>query len=336
MTAWIEVLTAMTSESNIPLRGTIEEVHEAGSPESFRHGFAYSGTPPVLIRPEDNCRVWRSGRRTRVERIDGSPIFISDGTRAWDFTGPADRPRVGPLGRVIYLGPSQFLLQQRSTAEWAGNEFAQPTGPVETVEFAGRKCWTVRLAPPEDKPYPLRIWVDVESGFILGDRIDEVGIGSQFVELAVGEPIDEALFAWDGPAYTTEEYQKLLEDESRALRHEHVQWFTDQVASTPLTVRAPLDFTPEDVRIADNGGFDTSSRRTFLGRRPRSDEGWAPMWRVTHYVWSTQDWDWAAGAFDTELDDAAILELQQSLHPGDPVDRGRRVAVRRDYLRGTD
>ncbi|OZE42229.1 hypothetical protein CH259_02310 [Rhodococcus sp. 05-2254-4] len=132
MTAWIEVLTAMTSESNIPLRGTIEEVHEAGSPESFRHGFAYSGTPPVLIRPEDSCRVWRSGRRTRVERIDGSPIFISDGTRAWDFTGPADRPRVGPLGRVIYLGPSQFLLQQRSTAEWAGNEFAQPTGPVET------------------------------------------------------------------------------------------------------------------------------------------------------------------------------------------------------------
>ena len=330
MTAWIEVLTAMTTESTIPMRGTIEEIHEAGSPESFRHGFAYSGTPPVLIAPEDSCRVWRSGRKTRVERLDGSPIFISDGTRAWDFTGPTDRPRVGPLGRVMYLGPSQFLLQQRSTAEWTGNEFAQPIGTVETVEFAGRDCWTVQLAPPDGKPYPRRIWVDVETGFILGDRIDEAGIGSQFVELAVGEPIDDTMFVWDGPAYTGEEYQQILEDESRALRHTHAQWFRENVAPTPLIVRAPLDFTPEYVHFAEagDGGFDTSNRRTLLGRRPRSGEGWTPKWGVSHYVWSTPDWDWAAGATNGQLDDPAVLELQHSLHPGEPVDRGRRVAGR--------
>ncbi|WP_032380894.1 hypothetical protein [Rhodococcoides fascians] len=325
MTAWIEVLTVMTAESNIPMRGTIEEVHEAESPESFRQGFSYSGTPPVLIAPEDSCRVWRSGRKTRVERLDGSPIFISDGVRAWDFTGSVDRPRVGPPGRVIYLGPSQFLLQQRVTAEWTGNEFAQPTGPVETVEFVGRDCWTVQLAPPGGKPYPLRIWVDVESGFILGDRIDEAGIGSQFVDVTIGEPIDDAVFAWDGPAYTTEEYQKLLEEESGALRRVHVRWFTDHVASMPLTVRAPLNFTPEDVRIAGNGGFDTSNRRTLLGRRRRSEDGWLPKWGVSHFVWSTAEWDWAAGAMDVELDHAAIVELQHSLHPDETVERLRRI-----------
>jgi hypothetical protein len=326
MTAWIEVLTAMTAASTIPMRGTIEEIREAGSPESYRQGFAYSGTPPVLIAPEDSCRVWRSGRKIRVEHLDGSPIFVSDGVRAWDFTGSVDRPRVGPPGRVIYLGPSQFLLQQRTTAEWTGSEFAQPIGTVETVEFAGRACWTVRLAPPDGKPYPLRIWVDVESGFILGDRIDEAGLGSQFVDVTVGEPIDDAIFVWDGPAYTTEEYQRLLEEESRALRRDHLRWFTDQVASTPLTVRAPLNFTPEDVRIAGNGGFDTSNRRTLLGRRPRRDAGWTPKWGVTHYVWSTTEWDWAAGAMDLELDEAAVLELQASLHPGEPVDRLRRIS----------
>lgn len=332
MTAWIEVLTAMTGESNVPLQGTIEEIREADSPESFRQGFAYSGTPPVLIAPEDSCRVWRSGRRTRVERLDGRPIFVSDGVRAWDFTGPGDRPRVGPLGRVMYLGPSQFLLQQRSTAEWTGNEFAQPIGPVETVEFSGRQCWTVRLAPPEDKPYPLRIWVDIESGFILGDRIDEAGIGSEFVDVTVGEPIDDAVFVWDGPAYTTEEYRDQLEEDYRARQREQARWFTENVASAPLIVRAPLDFTPGDVHIGKvgDGSFETNNRRTLLGRRRRSEGGWLPRWGVPHYVWSTPDWDWAAGATNGQLDDPAVRELQHSLHPGEPVDRGRRVAGRDD------
>ncbi|TFI43176.1 hypothetical protein E4P29_13200 [Rhodococcus sp. 1R11] len=327
MTAWIEVLTAMTTDSNTPMRGTIKEIHEAGSPESFRQGFAYSGTPPVLIAPEDSCRVWRYGRKTRVERLDGSPIFISDGVRAWDFTGSVDRPRVGPPGRVIYLGPSQFLLQQRSTAEWTGHEFAQPIGTVETVEFAGRDCWTVQLAPPEEKPYPLRIWVDVESGFILGDRIDEAGIGSQFVDVTIGEPIDDAVFVWDGPAYTTEEYQERLEEEYRERQREQARWFTENVASAPVIVRAPLDFTPGDVHInkVGDGSFESNNRRTLLGRRRRSEDGWLPKWGVSHFVWSTAEWDWAAGAMDVELDDAAIVELQHSLHPDETVERVRRI-----------
>lgn len=328
MTAWIEVLTAMTTESNLSIQGTIEEIHESGSPESFRQGFAYSGTPPVLVKPEDSCRVWRLGRKTRVERLDGSPIFISDGVRAWDFTGQAGRPRVGPLERVIYLGPSQFLLHRRRAAEWTGTEFAQPTGPVESVEFVGRRCWTVRLSPPRNKPYPLRIWVDVESGFILGDRIDEAGIGSHFVEVTVCEPIDDAVFVWDGPAYTTEEYQQQLEEDYRTRQREQAQWFTENVASTPMIVRAPLDFTPGDVHIGEtgDGSFEMNNRRTLLGRRPRSRDGWLPKWGVTHFVWSTSDWDWAAGAMDVELDDVAVVELQQSLHPEEPVERIRRIS----------
>ncbi|WP_051055642.1 hypothetical protein [Rhodococcus sp. UFZ-B548] len=42
-------------------------------------------------------------------------------------------------------------------------------------------------------------------------------------------------------------------------------------------------------------------------------------------MWSTPDWDWAAGAIDLDLDDEAVRRLQQTLQPGEPVDRQRTV-----------
>lgn len=326
MTAWIEVLTALTAGPGLPLRGTIHEVHVEGGPESFSGGFAYSGQPPLMVVPGHGCRVWQHGRKIRVENIDGKPIFISDGVRAWDFTGRADRPRVGSPDRVIYLGPSQFLLHRRSAAEWTGDDFAQPAGEVEVTEFAGRDCWTVQLAPPDGKPYPLRIWVDVESGQLLGYRVEEAGEGSQFIDVTVGETMDEGLFVWDGPAVTPEEHQQLLRDEHRATQREQAQWFANNVTGAALTVRVPMDFTPEDVHaITDSGGFDASNRVAMLSRRPRSAELWEPKWVVPHYVWSTPLWDWAVGAINVDLDRTAVEELQQRLHPGEPVERDRRI-----------
>lgn len=116
MTAWIEVLTALTAGPDLPLRGTIHGVHAEGVSESFTGGFAYSGQPPMMVVPGHGCRVWRHGNKIRVENIDGEPVFISDGVRAWDFTDRSDRPLVGSPDRVIYLGPNQFLLHRRSAA----------------------------------------------------------------------------------------------------------------------------------------------------------------------------------------------------------------------------
>lgn len=325
MTAWIEVLTALTEGPELSIHGTIHERRAEGSPESFRQGFAYSGESPLIVKAGQGCRVWRLGNRVRVESTDGKPIFISDGTRAWDFTGRLERPRTGSPDRVIYLGPNQFLLQRRSAAEWAGNEFAQPVGPVETDDFAGRACWTVRLAPPAGKPYPLRIWVDIESGQMLGNRVDEVGVGSEFIDVTVGDPIDDGLFVWTGPAYTSAEIQQLYRKERLAEQLEQTQWFAQNVTTASLTVRAPIDFSPEEVRNIDSGGFDASNDKTMVSRRPRSPEGWAPKWGVLHYVWSTPEWDWAAGAIDADLDEAAVDELQRQIHPGEPANRIRRI-----------
>ncbi|MCC8928822.1 hypothetical protein [Rhodococcus sp. I2R] len=327
MTAWIEVLKALTDGPNLPVRGSIYEVRAEGTPESFGHEPGHSGGGSMLAVPDTGCRVWLQGRRVRVENVDGNPIFISDGSRAWDFTGHVDRPRVGSLARVVYLGPSQFLLQRRSTAEWTGSDFAQPVDQVETTDFAGRRCWTVRLAPPTGKPHPLRIWVDIESGQMLANRLEETGVGSEFVDLVVGEPLDETLFVWDGPAYTSEQYQQILRDERREHQLQQAQWFAENVTATALTTRVPIDFTPVDARETDpdTGGFDAQNRSTMLSRRRRRTEGWDPKWGILHYAWSTPEWDWAAGAREVDLDDAAVDELQQRLHPSEPVDRVRRI-----------
>ena len=61
------------------------------------------------------------------------------------------------------------------------------------------------------------------------------------------------------------------------------------------------------------------------GSRPRSADGWEPSWGALFYVWSTPAWDWAAGVIHGDLNDDTIPDLHRMLHPGEPVDRQRRI-----------
>ncbi|WP_207213596.1 hypothetical protein [Rhodococcus sp. Q1] len=322
MTTWIEVLRALTTGPDLPVRGTIRAVHADGHTEQF-----VSVGRKLRVMVGDAHRVWRHGARLRVERKDGTPVFVTDGVTAWDFTRDPQRPRIGPVGQVQYLGTSQFLLRRRSAAEWAGDDFAQPTGPVEEVEFAGRRCWTVELAPPLRKPYPMRIWVDIETGQMLGEQIEQAGLGAHFVDLVVGEPVDDTLFGWDGPVLTAEQEQQMYRERQFALERDQRHWFTTAITEVPLRTRVPMDFTPDQVPSHDpqTGAFDAMNDLTMLSRRPRSAEGWEPSWGTRFYIWSTPDWDWAAGVIHGDLDDDTIADLHRMLHPDEPVDRQRRI-----------
>lgn len=322
MATWIEVLRVLTTGPDTPLWGTIHTVEPEGHTEQF---LTAGRVLPVVVG--DGDRVWRQGARMRVERRDGTLVFITDGSSAWDFTRDPTRPRVGPVGQVQYLGSHQFLLRRRSPSEWSSDDFAQPVGAVEEVEFAGRRCWTVELAPPPRKPFPMRIWVDIETGQMLGARIEQAGLGSQFVDLVVGEPIDDERFTWTGPVLTAEQEQQMRRDRRAALEQEQRSWFRAAVTDAPIRTRVPIDFTPDSVPSHDpqTGSFDAMNDRTMLSRRPRSTDGWEPQWGAQFYVWSTPQWDWAAGALYTELDDEAVAGLQQVLHPEEPVDRQRRI-----------
>lgn len=324
MTAWIEVLTALTSGPDLPIRGTIREIAPKEEPEGGAF-FATAGKLPVVVAVGDGCRVWRFGKKLRIEDGEGRPVFITDGVRGWDFSGRAERPRTGPIDRVRYFGEHQFLLERRPASEWAGDDFTQPAGPVEEVDFTGRRCWTVELAPPPHKPMPLRIWVDIESGQMLGYRAEQAGVGAQFENPVIGEEIDDAVFTWAGPVLTMEEYEREQRDRREAERAAQIARFSELVGASSLDTRVRVDFAPETVHFRESGGFDAYNRYTMLSRRPRGSEAWTPSWGPVHYVWSTPGWDWAAAVIEHDLDEDALRTLQDSLHPGEPVDRQRRI-----------
>lgn len=322
MPDWNDVLVAVTAPPKLTVRGRIAEVRRGDDDDED------------LGRPEVDVLVWRDGPRLRVDTPDGRPVFRSDGHVAWDFRTDRDRPdtrRVDERLGMPYFGPHQMLLS-RSRMEWlSGDDFASPAGPVTEGGFAGRPCWTVDLAPPPRKPHPVRIWVDVEAGQMLRFWNEAAGIGAEFAEVAVGEVLDPGLFTWDGPAITQDERQAMLSAESRALAAGQQEWFAENVTPHALRTRVPVDFTPEHLHFHDpeTGSFDAGSAegRVMLARRPRATEQWTPGWgAVSAHVWSTPDWDWAAGTAYLSLDEEAVAELRELLHPGEPVDRARRLS----------
>lgn len=322
MADWEDVLDAVTSPPSRTVRGRIAEVR-TGDDDDEDFG-----------RPEEDVLVWREGGRLRVDTPDGRSVFRSDGQTAWDFRRDQDRPDVREVSERLglpYFGPHQFLLS-RSRMDWLGGyEFTTPAGPVEQESFAGRRCQTVELVPPARKPDPLRIWVDAESGQILGYRNEAAGIGAEFIEVTIGEALDSRLFTWHGPSLTQDERQAMLRAESRALAAGQQEWFAENVTPRTLRTRVSVDFTPEHLHFYDpeTGSFDAGSvgGRVMLARRPRAAEQWTPGWgAVSAHVWSTPEWDWAAGMAYFSLDEEAVAELRGLLHPGESVDRARRLS----------
>lgn len=323
MTEWIEVLKAITAGPDLAVRGVIRETRTEGDDITTFFG----NFQPLWVDARDGCQVWRHGAKLRIESPEGLLVFITDGARAWDFSQDPAAPLAGTPAQVRHFGDYQLLLGYRDARDWQGEDFTRPTGPVQEVEFAGRQCWTVDLAPPEHKPHPLRIWVDVESGQMLGVRSEAGGEGQEFTDVVVGEEFDDALFAWDGPVTTIEELDERDRARRREREREQAAWFAEHVSAAPLRARAWIDFTPRFVNRQASGAFDAHGDTTAIARRPRGADGWDPDWGGNpRHTWSTPEWDWAATAGQLELDDESIRDLQQRLHPGEPVDRPRRTA----------
>lgn len=152
------------------------------------------------------------GAPIEIESLDGQVMFVSDGTTAWDFTADPDQPRCTELHHVHSPGAGRYLAITPRVEHWVGNDHSRPTGPVTDVEFLGRRCWSVDLAPRESRNLPkpsLRLVVDAETGAVLaqhsGDGID----GAAYTDLRVGEHLELSLFTWDGPVTTDAESRSL-------------------------------------------------------------------------------------------------------------------------------
>lgn len=327
MTSWVEVLVRMVDGPDLPVRGVIVSANGSASPGSGTGWVSVAGAAPpqftgTSATPGESThrRVWRQGAKVRIERDDGSPILLCDGTTSWRFARDNPVPITAPGDAVRYAGNGTHLITRRPANDFAGNDFTRPTGPVRDATFLGRPVWEFELAAPPRKIGPLLQRVDVETGLVLHQRAAD-GSVDEWTEFEIG-PIDDALFTWSGPSQTAEEEHRQViarGDEERARRR---QWFRDNVTDVPLRARIEVDLSVDYVHtFDDNGAFEASIGQRFLSgslaRRPRSAEPWELRWSGVVHRWSTTRFDWALSLHDSVVTPESLRELQSQLHPGE-------------------
>jgi hypothetical protein len=295
-----------------------------GEPAPVFAGFASAvDAEPAVVPAEEPepveeepvlTRAWRSGRRVRLERPDGRPSLIVDDERCWQFRGDDPVPVESPSRVVTYQGNGTQLLHRRDSNAFTGDDFTRPTGPVGTTTFLGRPAYTVELAPPAHKPFPIQLVVDSETGLVLQQRNDGFGSVDEWVELVVGEQLDESLFRWQGPSRSEADERAEHEREWQADLAARADWFHAFVAALPLRLELELGV---HVHVHEpDGSFQASMGEGGLGmlaRRPSSAADWQLGWAQVQHRWSADGWDWALSMHGDQLTEAGLAALKRAL-----------------------
>ncbi|HEX8304877.1 MAG TPA: hypothetical protein VF612_08355 [Jatrophihabitans sp.] len=345
--SWVGLLTLMVDGPDLPVRGVISS-REGTDPSQHEFGWTvFAGQPmpvfagftevkvgdgpgadpagdPQADTPEDVghaveeepvlTRVWRSGRRVRLEHPDGRPSLIVGEERCWQFRGDDPVPVESPSSAVAYHGNGTQLLHRREANEFTGDDFTRPTGPVEQTTFLGRPAYAVELAPPAHKPFPVQLVVDAETGLVLQQRNDGFAAVDEWTEFVVGEDADDQLFHWEGPARSEEDERAEHEREWQADLAERTEWFRANVA--PLPLRLELDLGVLLHVHEPDGSFQASIGEGGLGmlaRRPSSQEDWQLGWSEVQHRWTSDGWDWALSMHGDQLTDAGLAALKRAL-----------------------
>ena len=325
--SWVELLTLMVHPPapEPTVRGAIRS--NPGTDESRKY-IAYSRTghdsDPVIAGAGATASadeppliwVWRDGAKVRLENSGGSPSLIVGEEHCWQFGPSREIPVVSPSHAVRYLLSGTNLVTRRDPNEFAGTDFTRPTGPIGEAIFLNRRAWTVELAPPKRKPYPIQLVVDAETGLILQERNDDFGSVDEWVEFVVGEEFDDALFTWTGPAISEEVERAERDAEHEADLARRRSWFEANVAPMPLRVELSLpvlvnhydEATGEFVATLGNGHIGT------IARRPHA-EGPTDEHTVTA-AWSDGRWDWTVSLFQDRLTEAGLEALKRQLGSG--------------------
>ena len=294
-------------------RGHFASFHLEGDPDPV---FAGSGTGAGRGDGASLLRVWRDGRRVRVEEPDGSPNLIVGESASWIFDRAHQEPLQSFRAKVEYGFRGTGLLWRRDAEAFLGRDFTQPTGPIGSATFLGRPAWTVELAPPRSKPYPMQLVVDAETGLLLQRRNDGFGTVDEWVEFVVGEELDPTLFAWHGPSRSEADEQAARRAEHEADMSARRVWVAENVSPQPLRLSLDVEIFPHE--YDDSGAFEASLNEGSLGslaRRPTSGDEWDLHWREVQHRWSDEHWDWALTLFEGRLDEAALAAVKRQLNP---------------------
>ncbi|MGB7362538.1 MAG: hypothetical protein WA931_05810, partial [Rhodococcus sp. (in: high G+C Gram-positive bacteria)] len=262
--SWIEVLIRMVDGPTPPHRGRIRSRGEDGKPRK-NVGWAIVGgqSPPTISGGVDDAvvTVWRDEKRVRIENSNGDPVLICDGERCWRFRDP-ELPTVAPAKSLLFRGNGTELLTRRPASSWVGNDFTTPFGEIARTIFLGREAWGFHLEPPPHKPHPYGMVVDKETGLVLAQGIDQIGLLDEWIDLEVVDGFADELFTWTGPAESAEAAHRRTLAGHEDTSNERREWFRRNI--TGSTVRAVFS-APFDVQYVHELDESTGEFFASLG-----------------------------------------------------------------------
>jgi hypothetical protein len=339
--SWVQLLILMVDgpDPEPTVRGVIRS--DDGNDDNRRHvGWAtmagqpipvFAGTRAALAdsdgghpdvgedTPLPPLRVWRDGRRIRIEELDGTPSLIVGEEHCWQFDADDDTPLKSPASAVRYQLSATELLTRRDANDFAGDDFTRPTGPIGASSFLGRPAWTVELAPPQHKPYPMQLVVDAETGLVLQQRNDGFGSVSEWTEVTVGEPMNDDLFSWDGATRSPVDDHALVIAEHEADGRRRSAWFATHVTALPLRVELSVGVWVHEFD-EESGAFQASLGEHQFGmiaRRPAGTVGeWELGWDGRGRRWTDGRWQWAVSVYQDALSDEGFAALRAQLEVG--------------------
>jgi hypothetical protein len=231
----------------------------------------------------------------------------------WQFDREHDSPLASPVSAMRYGFSGTGLLERKRMENFVGTDFTTPTGAVTATSFLGRPAWQVELAPPSHKPYPLQWIVGAETGLLLQQRNDGFVTVEEWTELVVGEPLDPALFEWDGPSRSEADVRVARDAAHERDMAGRAEWFAANVATEALRVELTLE--PHLHEWEEDGSFQASRGQVgVLARRPRSDTVWKRGWPDDAHRWSTERWDWAVQFHQNSPTEAGLIAFERQFH----------------------
>ena len=265
------------------------------------------------------CESGGTASGSGFAEADGKPNLIVGDESCWQFNAGAEVPIQSPAAAVRYLFGGTGLLFRRDANDFAGDDFTRPAGPVTATTFLGRSAWTVEVAPPPHKPYPLRLTIDAETGLILQKRNDGFGLVEEWTEFRVGEPLPAELFSWDGPTTSAAQLRAAQLAEHEADGRRRSEWFAANVAPLPLRLELACGVWVHEYE-PETGAFQASLGGRHVGmlaRRPASEQGsWQLGWSDPGHRWRDERWEWALNLYDDDLTEEGLAALQRQLGSG--------------------